>query len=99
MPMGSSAGAMVALDLYDPTGRSTLTWRRVVRQELLGTADDGTANRRALDVLHALSAERLLFRGAVDLSAGVDVVHNFNRNFAGDRTNVGVRFSAAGLPF
>lgn len=87
--VGSSAGAMIGVDLLDQRGRTSFEWRRVVRGERtsLGAGE-------ALDVVHTIAAERLLFRGSMDVLAGVDVSHNFNRDFGPDRTNVGVRISA-----
>ena len=87
--VGSAAGAIVGLDLLDARGRTTIEWRRVVRAE--NTALDAG---EALDVVHTLGAERLLFRGSMDLAAGIDVSHNFNRDFDPDRTNIGLRISA-----
>ena len=87
--VGSAAGAIVGVDLIDARGRTSFEWRRVVRAE--NTALDAG---EALDVVHTLSAERLLFRGTMDLAAGVDLSYNFNRDFGRDRTNVGVRLSA-----
>jgi hypothetical protein len=87
--VGSAAGAIVGLDLIDARGRTSVEWRRVVRAE--NTALDAG---EALDVVHTVGAERLLFRGSMDLAAGIDVSHNFNRDFGPDRTNVGIRFTA-----
>ena len=97
--VGSAAGAVVGLDLHDAAGRSSLAWRRVVRQEQPFPGDGGGENARALDVIHTIGAERLVFRGGTDLLAGVDLSYNLNRNFAGDRGNVSVRIAAMGLPW
>jgi len=97
--VGSAAGAVVGVDLLDGRGRTSFEWRRVVRQEDPHLAPDGGPNRRALDVIHTIGAERLLFRGGTELLAGVDLSYNFDRDFARDRMNVSVRLAAAGLPW
>jgi hypothetical protein len=97
--VGSAGGSVLGVDLYSQSGRTSFEWRRVLRQELPVFGPDSTANPTALDVVHTLSAERLLFRGATELSVGVDFSYDFNRNFADDRSNVGVRFGLVGLPW
>ena len=96
--VGSSAGAFVAYDVYRPDGRTTLLWRRVLRAEAPTLGPDGGENARALDVVHTVGAERVLFRGGADLLTGVDVSYNFNRDFVRDRVNVAVRVAVTGLP-
>ena len=100
--VGSAAGAFVALDRIDASGRWTVEWNRAVRQEkFVGVVRNPPepATERASDVVHSLGVERLLFRGSLDLLAGVTGSYNFNRNFSEDRTNLNVRLSIAGLPF
>jgi hypothetical protein len=97
--VGSAGGSILGVDLIGRSGRTTFEWRRVLRQELPVFGPDSTANPSALDVLHTLSAERLLFRGATELTAGLDFSYDFNRNFDRDRTNIGVRLAATGLPW
>jgi hypothetical protein len=92
--VGSSGASSFGVDWYSPRGRRSLTWTRTLRQTnhlrdpqgLLVRWSGG--NPRAFDVMHALSAETLLFRGALDLVAGGGIVHNFNRNFQNDATNL-----------
>lgn len=92
--VGSSAGAVVGVDLVSAGGRTSFEWRRVLRAEgLTRPADD------ALDVVHTLGVERLMFRGSSELLLGADLSYNLNRNFAGDRANVSVRAAVTGLPF
>ena len=100
--VGSAAGAFVALDRIDPSGRWTFEWSRVVRQERYVENPQfppETPTPRASDVVHSLGAERLLFRGPFDLLAGVTASYDFNRDFTSDRANLNVRLSVAGLPF
>ena len=43
---------------------------------------------RARDVQHALSFEKLFFRGRYDILAGLTAVYEFNRNFQSDAFNL-----------
>lgn len=88
--VGSSSGAILALDLYDADGRTSVEWRRVVRLERRAL-DQGL---QPLDVVHTLGLERLMFRGSADLSVGADLSYDFHHNFGGDRANVRLRLSA-----
>ncbi|HEY0970509.1 MAG TPA: capsule assembly Wzi family protein [Gemmatimonadales bacterium] len=100
--VSSSAGAFLAVDSFDPSGRWTVEWSRIVRQELVrGDVQypPEPAMTNASDVVHSLGVERLLFRGPFDLLAGVTGSYNLNRNFEDDRTNLNLRLSVAGLPF
>lgn len=100
--VASAAGAFAALDRYDPSGRWTLEWSRIVRQEVARLSvqePPDPAIRNGSDVIHTLGVERLLFRGPLDVLAGVSGSYNFNRDFAEDRGSLGIRVSLAGLPF
>ncbi len=100
--VSSAAGAFLAVDSFDPSGRWSVEWSRTVRQERYRENSQfppEPAMRNASDVVHSLGVERLLFRGPFDLLAGVTGSYNFNRNFVDDRSNLNVRLSVAGLPF
>ena len=88
--VGSAAGAFVALDVVDRSGRWTIDWQRIVRQEReVAEPEEGTV-RGALDVQHSVGLSRLLLTRRLDVTAGVNWTYNFDRNFAGDRQNLGV---------
>lgn len=80
------AASTVALDYYHPGGRWTVTWRRAVRQEI------GTYLRTGVpeepDVMQSLGAETVIFRSRWDVTAGVQGVYDFNRNFQSDVANL-----------
>jgi hypothetical protein len=94
--VSSAAGAFVGFDALGPGGRWTAEWSRIVRQDAVGP--DTASPPRVMDVVHSLSAERLLFRSGLELLAGAAVSYDFNRDFAEDRTNVSLYFSLTGLP-
>lgn len=80
------AASTVALDYYHPGGRWSLAWRHTMRQEQ-GVYQE-TARVEAPDVMQSLGAEALFFRGRWDLTAGVQGVYDFNRNFGSDVANL-----------
>jgi hypothetical protein len=51
-----------------------------------------------MDVVHSLAAERLLFRGRLELLGGAAVNYDFNHDFVADRANASLYFSVTGLP-
>lgn len=89
------AGGMLAADYYHKDGRWTLEWTRMVRQDA-GEVRDSAQVPAYSDVLHSVGVEALLFRGRVEMVAGMAGVYNLNRNFGSDRFNlhsqVGLRF-------
>lgn len=76
-------GTTVALDWFTRTGRRTITWRRMLREP-----GDSTTTPR--DVMHAVTADWLLFRPRVDLMPEATIVYNLNRNQRGDAINLRV---------
>lgn len=85
-------GLSIGVDRYYPAGRWSLRWERTLRQD----APDGSGleGGRARDVLHALTAEALLFRGPWELLADLTGVWNLNRDFGDDRGNLRLGVSA-----
>ena len=89
------AAAEVAMDWYDPRGRWTVAWSRLLRGDLGDTVVTTPQNPRGLDVMHTLGVERLFFRGRYDITTGLTAVYELNRDFKRDAFNlnliVGVR--------
>ena len=69
------AGSVLGVDYFHPKGRWSVVWSRQLRQS-------------GGDVMHGLEVETLLFRGPVDLTAGVTGVYNLNRNLGPGRFNL-----------
>jgi hypothetical protein len=76
---GGGAG-MVAVEWLTPTGRKTITWRRMLREPLLYPTPK--------DVVHALTVDWLLFRPRVDLAPEATLAYNVNRYSMGDVWNL-----------
>ena len=94
--VGTGAGNVVAVDRFTPTGRWTASWSRVVRRENGTYLLLGVRSPRSIDVSHALGVDVTRFMKGFDVNAGLTLVHELNRDFERDATNVnalvGVRY-------
>jgi hypothetical protein len=79
------AGAMLGLDYYHPAGRLSAEWRR---EQRAGEDRSERQPTRAIDVVHALGGEALIFTGRADLVVGAAGIYNFNRDFRSDEVNL-----------
>lgn len=75
-------GSLLSLDSYTPDGRTSLQWTRSLRAPVYPAA------RQAVDVIHALSLERLSFHRRVDFVRGITFAYELNRDFGGDAVNI-----------
>ena len=75
-------GWNLAVDRYASNGKWSFAWDRIARSQPTITAPP-----LAMDILHSLSVKRELFRATADLSWGVTLTREFNRNFTHDATN------------
>jgi hypothetical protein len=82
---GGSA-SLIAADLYQPDGRWTVSWRRTRRIQAERYLETGV--RQPIDVQQGLGVERVLFMGDWDVTAGLDGMYEFDRNFVKDAVNV-----------
>jgi hypothetical protein len=86
--VGAAAGSTLAVDHYFPTGKWTVIWQRDLNQEngnfpLLGVREPYT-----MDVSHSIGFEMTRLVRGFDITTGMTFVRNFNRDFAGDASNV-----------
>jgi hypothetical protein len=94
--VGTGAGSVLAVDRFTPFGRWTASWTRIVRRENGDYTATGIRTPRSIDVSHALAFENAaVFRG-LEVTTGLTLVHELNRDFLRDATNinalVGVRY-------
>ena len=99
--VGAPAGSTFGVDWYTPRGRWSASWSRTLRQDSIarfGGLDvylpAERTRPRALDVMHAIGVDGTLFRGPVDLTAGVTGVLNLNREFRRDVANLNATLGA-----
>jgi hypothetical protein len=94
--VGTGAGSVLAVDHYMRAGSWTASWHRIVRQEDGDFTVVGIRNPRSIDVSHALGFETTRFMNSFELTGGLTLVREFNRDFIKDETNinalVGVRY-------
>jgi hypothetical protein len=94
--VGTGAGSVTAVDHFSQKGRWTASYTRVVRQEIGNYTALGVRAPRSIDVSHALGYEASRFYGEYELTYGVTLVRELNRDFRRDETNVnalaGVRY-------
>ena len=96
--VGSAAGSLLAWDRYTATARTTFTWRRIVRAQRGNFAETGIRDPNASDVLHSLGAEHARPWRQFRLTAGLEVMREFNRNFGDDAGNVSALVMLTWLP-
>ena len=94
--VGTGAGSVLAVDQFTPRGRWSATWTRTVRQESGNYVLLGVRAPRSIDVIHAAGFEASRFYGLYELTGGLNLARDFNRDFKSDKTNVnatvGVRY-------
>jgi hypothetical protein len=85
---GSGAGASVALESYDPTGRWAITWTRTLIDTLDTYYSTGIRPPKAPETQHSIGAEAVRFWRSFDLRAVVTGVYDMNRYFTHDAFNL-----------
>ena len=88
VPAGSGAGSTLALEGYSTRGRGTLEWKRTLADPFGDYRVTTIRPPRTPEAQHSLGADVLLFRGPLDLHAGVTAIYDINRYFAQDGFNL-----------
>jgi hypothetical protein len=84
------AAESVGVDYYHARGRWTLEWSRVLRQDVGDYWRTGVFNSKALDVVHSLAGEGVVFWRGFDITGRLAGAYEFNRDFQGDAFNLNV---------
>lgn len=92
--VAAAAASLVSWDRFSRGGRTTFSWERKIQKENGEFHTSGVVNPKGIDVWHALRAERTKFFRNVDLTGGVTVVKEFNRNFREDAWNFNATLAA-----
>lgn len=95
--VGSGAASIIRWDRYRPGGRTTVGFRRIVRQERGSFFADGTEDQRNSDVQYAFEGARMRKFRSMELTAELTFIHEFNRDFRKDATGVSA-FLRARIP-
>jgi hypothetical protein len=86
--VGSGGGALIAWDRYDKRGAISLNWTRTIREQIGNFFFTGVTSSRANDVQNALTFSRARYLGKGELTTGVTMVRELNRDLQADAWNV-----------
>ena len=94
--VGAAAGSTLAVDHYWPTGKWTASWTRDLNRERGDFHVSGVTDPLSMDVSHSLGFEMTRFVRGFDVTTGLTLVRDFNRDYSVDASNinaiVGVRY-------
>jgi hypothetical protein len=88
--VGSGGGSLIAWDRYDRRGAISINWTRTMREQTGTFFSNGVTNPRANDVQNALTVSRARYLGKGELTTGVTMVREFNRDLQGDAWNMNI---------
>jgi hypothetical protein len=91
--VGSAAAATISWTRYSRRNRTSVTLRRILRDDAGTYYKTGIPTATGSDVLVAAGLERTRFGQHVDLGGVVEAMQNFNRNFSRDVPNLNLQFS------
>jgi hypothetical protein len=90
---GWAAGSTLAWTRYAAAGRTTVTLRRIVRNQRGDFQATGTVDPRGSDVIMAAGLERMRLGKHADLGAKIEAMQDFNRDFQKDVPNVNLQLT------
>ena len=100
--VGTGAGSLIFWDRYDRNGSTSIGWTRTIREQNGSFYITGITDPRANDVQNALTYTRTRYIGRAELTTGLTLVREFNRDFQADAWNmnlqVGLRLGLPGSP-
>ena len=88
--VGSGGGSVLGWDKYDRQGCTSVEWTRTIREQNGTFYFTGITDARANDVQNAVTFAKARYFGNSELSAGVTVVREFNRDFQADAWNTNI---------
>jgi hypothetical protein len=97
--VGAAAASTLSWTRYSSAGRTTFLVRRIVRADRGNYQNTRMEDPRASDVIMSYGAERMRFGTKVDVGAKLEVMEDYNRNFARDVPNLNLQLTARWHPF
>jgi hypothetical protein len=91
---GWAAASTFSWTRYSSASRTTVTLRRIVRDQRGDFQVTGVFDPRSSDVIVATGVERSRLGRRADLVGGIEAMQDFNRNFSHDVANLNLRLSA-----
>lgn len=88
-----AAASALSWTRYSPVARTTVTLRRIVRDQIGAFQINGIVDPHGSDVIVASGLERTQLGRHVDLGAKVEAMQDFNRNFSTDVPNLNLQLS------
>ncbi|MEP6506618.1 MAG: hypothetical protein ABJC63_00220 [Gemmatimonadales bacterium] len=105
--VGAAAASSFSWARYSSSGRTTVTVRRIVRDQIgnylgliqtypvtLPVPDSAVVNPHGSDVIAAIGVERMRFGKRADFGGRIEAMENYNHNFAGNLGNVNLQITA-----
>jgi len=92
--VGAAAASTISWTRYTQQGRTTATFRRIVRDQQGDFVGTGVINPRGSDIIVAAGLERMRFGRRADIGAKVEAMQDFNRNFSKDVPNLNLQLNA-----
>ncbi len=89
----TAAASTLSWTRYTQAGRTTATFRRIVRADKGQYLVTGVVDPRSSDVIIAAGLERMRFGRRIDVGAKVEAMQDFNRNFAKDVPNLNLQLT------
>jgi len=86
--VNAAAASTLAWTRYSTAARTSLTLRRIVRDQEGDYYLSGAVNPRGSDVLVVAALERMRYGSVVDLGAKIEAMDELNRNFVRDVANL-----------
>ena len=92
--VNAAAASSLAWTRYSRTGRTSFTFRRIVRDQMGDFYLTGEVDPRGSDVLVAAALERMRYGNRLDVGGKIEVMDELNRNFARDVGNLNLQLTA-----
>lgn len=92
--VNAAAASTLEWTRYSQGGRTSFTFRRIVRDQIGNYYSTGVVNPRGSDAIVAGGFERMRYGKLVDLLARIEAMDEFNRNFTRDVGNLNLELSA-----
>jgi hypothetical protein len=91
---GTGAASTLSWTRYTSAGRTTATFRRIVRADEGEYLLTGITNPRSSDVIIAAGLERMRIGKRADFGVKAEAMDDLNRNFSSDVPNLNLQFTA-----
>jgi hypothetical protein len=92
--VNAAAASTLAWTRYSRTGKTSFTFRRIVRDQEGNYYTTGVITPRGSDVLIAAGFEKMRYGRVVDLGAKIEAMDELNRNFVRDAGNLNLQLTA-----